>query len=132
MNFLTPTGAIRARWAVLMVLALAIALTVVGGAYTRHVQSQFECQARYNTAFQERSQALTRVASEDRQVSADAERAITRLIADAVAANGDRQKGQRAVNRYLKASAEIARRRGALDRERAAHPFPALPEKACT
>lgn len=131
MHVFTQTGALRARWSVLMVLTVAIALVVVGLVYTGHVQGQFRCQARYNTAFQERSKALARVANEDRQLSTDADNAIARLITDAIKANGDRKAGQEAARRYLTETKRIAQRRAELDRERKAHPFPQVPEKAC-
>lgn len=35
----TPTGALRARWAVLMVLVSAVLITFANVAYTRYVQS---------------------------------------------------------------------------------------------
>lgn len=132
MNIFTQTGALRARWAVLVVLVVAIALVVVGLVYTRHVQSQFECVAKYNTALQQRSVILTRIAAEDRQVSQDAEDNFTRLITDAVAAQGDRVKGQDAVDRFFTTSRQITAKRRELDRQRAAQPFPQTPERACT
>lgn len=132
MNVMTPTGALKARWAVLMVLAVAIALVLVGVTYTRHVQGQFECVSRYLTALQERSAILQQIAAEDRQASMDAEDNITRLITDAIKAQGDREKGQAAADRYLRTSADITRRRKELDRQRAAQPFPQTPERACS
>lgn len=128
----TQTGALTARWSILMVLALAIAMLGVGLVYTRHVQAQFECVARYNTALQERSQILTRIAAEDRQVSKDAENNVTRLITDAVKAQGDREKGQKAVNRFFATSRQISAKRAELERQRNAQPFPPTPERACS
>lgn len=40
MNVFTPTGALRARWAVLMVLASAVLIAFANVAYTRHVAEQ--------------------------------------------------------------------------------------------
>lgn len=132
MNVRTQTGALTARWSILMVLALAIALTVVSVGYARHVQGQFECQARYNTALQQRSVILQRIAAEDRAQSIAAEQNITRLIVDAIKAHGDRAAGRRAADRYLKTSADIGAKRRELDRQRAAQPFPQTPERACS
>lgn len=131
-GILTPTGALRAWWAVMMVVVMAVLITAAGWLYTLHVQGQFECQARYNTALQERSVILTRIAAEDRQQSQAAEANITQLITDAIAAAGDREKGQAAARRYLKASKQIADKRAELERQRAQQPFPQTPEKACT
>jgi len=131
-GILTPTGAIRAWWSLLMVLVAAALITGAGWAYTLHVQGQFRCQARYNTALQERSVILTKVAAEDRQQSQAAEENITRLITDAIAAAGDKAKGQAAAQRYLRTSKEIADKRAELERKRTAQPFPQTPEKACT
>jgi hypothetical protein len=40
LNIFTQTGALRARWAVLVVLVVAIAISVVNVAYTGHLQRQ--------------------------------------------------------------------------------------------
>lgn len=132
MNVRTQTGALTARWSILMVLAVAVAMVAAGYVYIRHVQGQFECVARYNTALQERSQILNQIAAEDRAQSIAAEQNITRLITEAIKADGDREAGQRAADRYLKAGTEIAARRVELDRQRRSHPFPQTPERACS
>jgi hypothetical protein len=131
MNVRTQTGALTARWSILMVLVTAILIAGATVLYARHVQAQFDCVARYNTALQQRSIILQRIAAEDRAQSIAAERNITRLIVDAIKADGDREKGQEAADRYLKASADINAKRAELDRQRAAQPFPQTPERAC-
>lgn len=129
---MTTTGALRARWSVLMVLVTAIALVAVGIVYTRHVQSQFECVAKYQTALQERSQILQQIAAEDRRAAQDADDALVLLFQEAAKAPGDREAGLAAYRRFQKTTEEIAARRQRLERQRAAQPFPATPEKACS
>lgn len=129
---LTSSGALKAWYSVMIVLVTAVVMTGAGWLYTRHVQGQFECQARYNTALQERSVILTRIAAEDRQQSQAAEENITRLITDAIAASGDRAAAQKAAARYLKTSQAITEKRQQLERQRDAQPFPQPPERACT
>lgn len=119
-------------YSVLVILAVALVGLALGYGYTRHVQSQFECVARYNTALQERSVFLSRIAAEDRQQSIAAEENITRLITDAIAAAGDREKGQAAAKRYLDTSADIALKRQQLERQRNQQTFPPTPETACS
>lgn len=114
-----------------MVLIVAVAMVAAGYVYIRHVQGQFECVARYQTALQERSVILGRIAAEDRQLTVRAEDNITGLITDAIKAAGDREKGQAAADRYLRTGADITRRRRELDRQRAAQPLPQTPEKSC-
>lgn len=120
------------RYSLLMFVAMFVLLAVVAIGYTGHVQSQFVCGARYDTALRERSQVLTRIAAEDRQLAQAAEENITRLITDAIAAAGDRQKGRQAAQRYLQTSAQISRQRAELERQRREHPFPQTPERTCT
>lgn len=120
------------RYSLLMFVAMFVLLAVVAIGYTGHVQSQFVCGARYDTALRERSQVLSQIAVEDRQLAQAAEENITRLITDAIAAAGDRVRGQQAAQRYLQTSAQISRRRAELERQRRAQPFPQTPERTCT
>jgi hypothetical protein len=123
-NVRTQTGALTARWSILMVLVVAV---LVGGfsvwsalksrAESRHVQAQFDCVARYNGALQERSVILTKIAAEDRQN-------ITDLVKGVSTAQSGPQ-AEKALKAYLDRNVELERRR-------AAQPFPATPEKACT
>lgn len=131
-----PSGRRRPRlglewYGVLVILLVALVGLAVGYTYTRHVQAQFECVARYNTALQQRSIILQRIAAEDRAQSIAAEQNITRLIVAAIRARGDRKAGQEAADRYLKTSRQISERRAELERQRAAQPLPQTPERAC-
>jgi hypothetical protein len=121
----------RGRWSLVMLVGMFVVLAVAGLVNGVQVRGQFECGARYDSALQERSQILTRIAAEDRQQSIAAEKAITQLITDVIAAGGDADKGAAAARRYLTTSAAIARKRQELERQRAAQPFPQPPEKAC-
>jgi hypothetical protein len=122
----------REWYSVVFILVGGLVLIAAVG-YLYFDQRRFsQCEARYDTALQQRSQSLQRIAAEDRQVSKDAEGNVTRLITDAVKAQGDRAKGQAAVDRFFKTSRRISAKRAELDAQRAAQPFPQTPEKACT
>jgi hypothetical protein len=114
---LTATGALRARWSVVIVLVPSLLIGVLGLLFTSRVQGEFNCQAKYNTAFQQRSAALQDVAAQDRLNTA----AMVRAVATA-----------RTRTAAAKALADYLATADRLERERQQHPFPTLPEQACT
>lgn len=121
------------EWYSVLAILLGGLVLIASVGYLYFDQRSFsECEARYDTALQQRSLSLQRIAAEDRQLTVRAEDNITGLITDAIKARGDRAEGQKAADRYLKTSADITRRRKELDAQRAAQPFPPTPEKACT
>lgn len=113
---LTETGALRARWAVVVVIAPSLLLGVLWIVLTLRIQGEVNCQARYNTAFQRRSAILQDVAAQDRQNTA----AMVRAVATAKT----RADTAKALADYLATSER-------LERERRQHPFPPVPEQAC-
>jgi hypothetical protein len=113
---LTATGALRARWSVVIVMVPSVLIGALGLLYTVRVQGEFNCQARYNTAFQQRSIVLSQVAAEDRQNTVTLMRSVTQAKKPADV--------RAALDAYLTTNDR-------LERERDKHPFPQVPEQRC-